>query len=481
MSFDFSTALLYLPLALLGVGVVDVIRRKAQAPHKPLLTCMLDTVCYLPYILEVGPWGEPNDIDTAIVAAMKKTGLKDVGLDNSEDTRFMTRYGTARRVGLKNCKATYSPTGYWIAESNIEKRMEVRLKLVDYLKRHPAVLDVKINDPVFVIGFPRTGTTFLHELLARYPEFRSHYTWEQVDSIPSTDSEDLAEMEADRRKKHAANKARFDLLLQLAGDSIQSVHRIGYEECEECTTPCALELPWAVAELPFVAYACEEVIALGAGDTFEWYRKQLQLFTFQAKDRRDADFTWMLKCPFHLPYLTELHATFPNCTVVWTHRDPCECIASCCSLYEHLMWACFEVPSIDRVALGRYVMKYTQLALSKAFESIETAEAAAAKGTGPAFKVVHIRYAATLKDPKGMCKQILEKVGRPYTDKYDGLLDEYLAENAAKRKAMKADKGGKKTLHEYRLEDYGLSRAGVEEAFRWYIDRYSLKEESKRY
>lgn len=46
---------------------------------------------------------------------------------------------------------------------------------------------------------------------------------------------------------------------------------------------------------------------------------------------------------------------------------------------------------------------------------------------------------------------------------------------------MKADKGKKKVLHEYKLEDYGLSRQVVEEAFRGYIDRYKLKEETKRY
>ena len=280
--------------------------------------------------------------------------------------------------------------------------MEVRLKLVEYLKNHPAVTQIKLKDPVFVIGFPRTGTTFLHELLALYPNFRSHYSWEQMDSIPEGSSEDIDAMEADRKAKYEKNRSRFEFFLSLAGDAIQSIHRVGYDECEECTTPCSVELPWAVSELPFIAFSCEESIKLGAGETFEWYKKQLQLFTFQAKERRGKDFTWMLKCPFHLPYLTELHNTFPGCTVVWTHRDPCECIASCCSLYETLMFACFENHTIDRSNLGRYVMRYTKLALGKAFESLQRDAAS--------FKVEHIRYADTVKNPKGMCRNILAKV-----------------------------------------------------------------------
>ena len=82
------------------VAIVDVTKRKLQAPAKPLITCILDTLLFIPYYLEIGPWGEPNDINTAIVKAIKATGLKDVG--SPDDCMFMTRYNTARKVGLRN-------------------------------------------------------------------------------------------------------------------------------------------------------------------------------------------------------------------------------------------------------------------------------------------------------------------------------------------------------------------------------------------
>jgi len=458
----------FVPVFLIGVFIIEVFRRKSASKQKPLLTCVLDTILSIPYYLEIGPWGEPNDINTAIVGAIKTTGLKDVG--SQDDCQFMTRYDVARKVGMKNCKATYSPTGYWIACSVIQKRMEARLRLVDYMKKHPAVADIQMKDPVFVIGFPRTGTTFLHELLCLYPGFRSHYTWEQVDNVPGTDDESIEGLEADRALRYKKHKPRFDFIMKLAGDAIQSIHRIGYDEVEECTTPCALELPWAVSELPFVAFSCDETVALGAGETFDWYKKQLQLFTFQCKDRRDQDFTWMLKCPFHLPYLSELHKTFPECTVVWTHRDPCDCIASCCSLYETLMYTAFETPTIDRVNLGKYVMRYTKLALKMAFASL--------KKEASTFKVEHIRYTDTVENPKEMVKNILAKVGLEYTSEYNSLLDTYLADNAAKRAALKKTKTDK-TVHAYSLEDYGLTREMVEKEFGEYIDTYKLKEVKK--
>ena len=56
-------------------------------------------------------------------------------------------------------------------------------RFVQYLRRHPGVLQMKVRGPVFVVGFTRTGTTFLHELLGLHPAVRSHVTWEQVRSI----------------------------------------------------------------------------------------------------------------------------------------------------------------------------------------------------------------------------------------------------------------------------------------------------------
>jgi hypothetical protein len=43
-----------------------------------------------------------------------------------------------------------------------------------------------IKSPIFIIGFPRTGTTFLHELLGLHPKVRMHYSWQQGEPVPKT-------------------------------------------------------------------------------------------------------------------------------------------------------------------------------------------------------------------------------------------------------------------------------------------------------
>ena len=61
-------------------------------------------------------------------------------------------------------------------------------------------------------------------------------------------------------------KAVFtNVILPLLGEAIQHVHRIGYEELEECTIPCSLELPWTISEIPFTMFAAQEMADMGAG------------------------------------------------------------------------------------------------------------------------------------------------------------------------------------------------------------------------
>jgi hypothetical protein len=52
---------------------------------------------------------------------------------------MIRRYQICREKGLDNFggKLIYSPVGFVGSKELLTKRMEVRLKLVDYLKKHP--------------------------------------------------------------------------------------------------------------------------------------------------------------------------------------------------------------------------------------------------------------------------------------------------------------------------------------------------------
>jgi hypothetical protein len=208
---------------------------------------------------------------------------------------FVTRYRDSVRIGLEKSRARYSPLGQLVASQTVHRRMVMRLRHVEYMKKHPLVSKVPVKKPLFVIGFPRTGTTFLHEMLGLHPLLRMHYLWEQYDHVPTTSSEDCIELLKDRRERYNKNKAGFKTKLSIVGDELtkQNIHRMGYDEPEECTTPCAFELPFALGSLPFYIFAHREVIPQGCGRAFEFYKEYLQMLSWQRagtfRDHKDSN------------------------------------------------------------------------------------------------------------------------------------------------------------------------------------------------
>ncbi len=179
----------------------------------------------------------------------------------------------------------------------------------------------------------------------------------------------------------------------------------------------------------------------------------------------------MLKCPFHLPYLTELSDTFKDSVIVWTHRDPRDCIASACSLYETLSSPLLESSTIDRKLLRKAVLNYTKLAFEKAFKSIEQIE------KGKKNKIVHVSYPKLISNSVDVCKTVFKSANMEFSTEYENKINDYNKASDEKRKALKkiSTKGGNsEKLHDYSLEDYGLTNDEVYNTFKYYIDKFEL-------
>jgi hypothetical protein len=383
-----------IPAGLIIIVILRFIWRKVKSPSRTSLIVFLDTLCDFPAFLGIGPWSTPPD---------EIPGNLEIAAFGDRSKEVVLKYREARHEGMKHSHTRFSPAGQAILRNTFHKRLDEKKALFAYLERHPTVTQIKVKPPVFVIGFTRTGTTFLHEMLGLHESVRSHYTWEQMNLVPATESEQITDLTAARKQRYQDRANYFNFLkTHVLGEKIQYIHRIDYDEPEECTIPCSLGLPWSFFYLPLMIYAAKEVLPLGAGNAFNLYKQFLQLQTFQAADRRDQDFTWMLKCPFHLPYLHELANTFPGCTIVWTHRNPVECFASACSLFNTILLMVMEEESVNAKEMGQAIMNYSRYCLDAAEKSLEEL-----KGK---VNIVHVRYQDNVKNPKQEVKKVLEKV-----------------------------------------------------------------------
>src|ERR1700761_6754234 len=62
--------------------------------------------------------------------------------------------------------------------ANLVSTLADRLRIIDYLNKHPELQERSIDKPMFVFGLPRTGTTLTINLLSADPARRCLLRWE---------------------------------------------------------------------------------------------------------------------------------------------------------------------------------------------------------------------------------------------------------------------------------------------------------------
>ena len=119
------------------VVVSLVIRRKQLSPKKPILTCFLDTIFEPLQYFKLGEWGISYTIDSQLEVAMKMTKLYDLNIDKNEKYSVLDRYRCSYNASLKKCFAEISPLGHIVRSRALNKRLTIRLEMVEYIKKYP--------------------------------------------------------------------------------------------------------------------------------------------------------------------------------------------------------------------------------------------------------------------------------------------------------------------------------------------------------
>jgi len=101
-----------------------------------------------------------------------------------------------------------------------------RLRIVDYLKRNPELLQRPVEKPMFVFGLPRTGTTLTINLLGADPMRRCLLRWEALQPVPPAKK---GKLHTDLRC--GAQRQTLDAMLKIA-PQIAAAH---FEEADSPT------------------------------------------------------------------------------------------------------------------------------------------------------------------------------------------------------------------------------------------------------
>ena len=376
------------------------------------------------------------DADALVAEACATTGLDDFG-----GTEW--REGLDLLVGSITADAQLSEVGELAVSAQITSNLTNRLRIVDWVRTHPEVVDTPIERPRFVLGLPRTGTTLLSYLLDCDPATRSLLRWEAMDPIPPPE---LAKFTTDPRIAAAEESSA---MLDLLNPGFKAIHYEPADGPTECVTLFAQDfrsLLWeTVVNVP--AYGEWLLDGCDYASAYSHHRRSLQVLQSRVPGR------WALKSPNHCFGLDALVAEYPDAELVMTHRDPFEVCASLCSLVTNLSGTFSDAD--HRVYIVRHWVDVAAQAVDRVMRFRDR------EGDD---RFVDVRYADLMADPVASVRTIYGRFGDEVTDDTAAAIAAYAA----------ANRQGTHGTHRYDPADYGLDRAAVDARFDEYRDRFDL-------
>ena len=380
------------------------------------------------------------DPDDLVASAIDQTGLDDLG-----DVPF--REPLAVLVESLNRDAGLDAERLGVAGSTIVGVLAKRLRLVDDRTTHPAIADERIVAPLFIVGFPRSGSTHLHALLAQVAGIRAPQSWEL--SMPSPPPEQ-ATYTTDPRI------AQVQAMMDATPAEMLRRHPVGATRPEQCNQL----FDWTFLNQSLIAFYDIPTYRdwlLGADLTplYEAHRRSLQHLQWHAPGQ------WALKYPKHLLALDRLLAAYPDARIVWTHRDPAVVVPSAASLTGYIREA--TTGTIDEPRFGREWATHEELVLLRGL--------AVRDQIGEDDRRFYdLHYREFMADPVGTIASICQHFDMPFSEESEHAVGRWITDHPQTKHGT----------HTYTAEQFGLDADGLHRRFAPYIERFGVQRERGR-
>jgi hypothetical protein len=377
----------------------------------------------------------PIDATRAMKMAERTTGLSDWGEGGFQQRLKETVDGLNA--------ANLNTTGLFGARYVLNWHLGNKLRIVDFAKRHPELDEVDIERPIVITGFFRTGTTFLHNVLAADPNNRVARAWEL--SYPLGRLGDPLGDVAWRRAQ-----AKFTFGFNQAAIPDQGVaHHVTADSYEECFFLLENEMAVLTFWIGFCAYDyANAMLDWDMVEPYESHKLQLKLLNAQRSAER-----WVLKCPWHIWNMDALMAVYPDAQIIFTHRDIAKALASHCSLSAKMGSKLRR--SLDVNELGRFWLEYAKIGLDRAM---------AARENIPESQIYDVRLRDMMANPMTVLQDIYSHFDLEFNEEIAGLLEARISEKPTSQEGE----------HEYSIEEFGLTNEQVRETLKTYNERFGV-------
>ncbi len=322
---------------------------------------------------------------------------------------------------------------------------------------YPRYRDVDVSAPVFIIGNPRSGTTFLHRLLARDRErFISIRTWELF-FAPSIVQRKLISLAGAIDDKLGAPVQKVTAAVQRRWQAANDIHRVALRQPEEdeyllfyiwsclklCTFGAMLE------EAQRYVYFDQRMPPEDKGRIMGFYESCLKRHLYF--HRRPA-VLYLAKDPSYTPMVDTLLERYPRARFIYMVRNPLDMIPSYISLTE-TEWQLLGHP-VEPYACREWVLEMAKHWYNYPLERL---------AQEPESRYTVIKLEELSNHLKRTVTDMYEHFGWRPSPRYAQIL----SQEAVAARHHNSD-------HDYSLEEMGLSRERVVESLRPVFERHGF-------
>jgi hypothetical protein len=379
-------------------------------------------------------------VDAVRAAATARTGLDDFG---SED--FTERLGV--QLGEMDADEDRTGLGRLLMFGDSVRYAANRLLVRNLLRRHPEILEIPIDRPLIVVGLPRSGTTHLVNLLAADTRFRSMPLWESYEPVPNP--KEPAEIDGVDPRWTRCNGAWE--AMKAAAPLVAAMHPMEpdhvHEEIElQLSDFSSYNLEWVARAPQWRDY----YLAHDQGPHYAYMKSVLQILQWYRPRER-----WVLKSPQHLEQLGPLLSTFPDATIVVTHRDPVAVVQSTITM------ACYGARTAYRTPRPEWYRDYWTERIGVLLDA-----SLRDRHLLPEDRTVDVYFDAYMADEAGTLEQVYRCAGLEFTD-------QARAEVAGYQEAHPRGREGK-VVYDLRRQ-FSTTPDEVRARYGAYLDRYPVR------
>lgn len=348
-------------------------------------------------------------------------------------------------VNSLNDQASLSMIGKIMVKTDLERMLVNYLQVKNYLGQMPDEAGGRVEKPVFIVGMPRTGSSFLHNLMASDPGWRAPKYWETLYSSPPAPSgaPDLKRI----------GKAKRDLgMFHLMAPRYRSIYMYGAELAAECIAVMAMA--FSSPRFGFTYRVPEYWESLLKSRCRRGYHFHRQFLTFLQSGEPGC--RWLLKAPAHIMFLDALLETYPDSRLIFTHRHPMAAMPSIAS----------NTYTLRKVFSGKENPEQVgSEELDRWSRGWSTASKVRQSPALPPDNRVDVQYDQLMKNPILTVQNIYRQFGMDFTENARHSMQAFLNAN-------QKNKHGK---HHYQASTFGINHEQVDAQFADYISEFNLK------